>query len=80
MNIHRNGVIAVVLSLSIVMLGCSASNAVKGGAIGVGGGAVIGGLIGNAAGNTALGLSSGRQWVEPPALSSATIWTSGQRR
>jgi len=55
MNIHRNGVIAVVLSLSIVMLGCSASNAVKGGAIGVGGGAVIGGLIGNAAGNTALG-------------------------
>jgi len=55
MNIHRNGVIAAVLSLSIVMLGCSASNAVKGGAIGAGGGAVVGGLIGNAAGNTALG-------------------------
>jgi outer membrane protein OmpA-like peptidoglycan-associated protein len=37
------------------MVGCSASNAVKGGAIGVGGGAVVGGLIGKAAGNTALG-------------------------
>jgi len=55
MKKHRNGVIALVLSLSIVMLGCSASNAVKGGAIGAGGGAVIGGVIGNAAGNTALG-------------------------
>lgn len=55
MAIHRNGVIAMVLCLSSAMIGCSASNAVKGGAIGVGGGAVVGGLIGKAAGNTALG-------------------------
>jgi len=39
----------------MIMMGCSASNAVKGGAIGAGGGAVVGGIIGNAAGNTALG-------------------------
>jgi outer membrane protein OmpA-like peptidoglycan-associated protein len=51
----RNVVIAAVLCLSIAMMGCSTSNAVKGGAIGVGGGAVVGGLIGKAAGNTALG-------------------------
>jgi outer membrane protein OmpA-like peptidoglycan-associated protein len=55
MNASRNGVIAMVVCLSAAMIGCSASNAVKGGAIGVGGGAVVGGLIGNAAGNTALG-------------------------
>ncbi len=55
MKKHSNRVCVLVLSLSLVMLGCSASNAVKGGAIGAGGGAVIGGLIGNAAGNTALG-------------------------
>ena len=55
MKTKRNGVLAVVLCLSTVVIGCSASNAVKGGAIGAGGGAVIGGVIGNAAGNTALG-------------------------
>jgi len=55
MKTHRNGVIAMVLCLSSAMIGCSASNAVKGGAIGVGGGAVVGGIIGKAAGNTALG-------------------------
>jgi len=55
MKTYINGVIAVMLCLSTVMIGCSASNAVKGGAIGAGGGAVVGGLIGNAAGNTALG-------------------------
>ena len=43
------------LVLSIVIMGCSASNTVKGGAIGAGAGAVIGGLIGHAAGNTAAG-------------------------
>jgi outer membrane protein OmpA-like peptidoglycan-associated protein len=36
-------------------MGCSASNTVKGGAIGAGAGAVIGGLIGRATGNTAAG-------------------------
>lgn len=45
----------MVLGLTVAMMGCSASNAVKGGAIGAGGGAVVGGLIGKAAGNTALG-------------------------
>ena len=51
----------VVLSLTLMMLsallvlGCGTSNAVQGGAIGAGGGAVVGGLIGYAAGNTALG-------------------------
>jgi outer membrane protein OmpA-like peptidoglycan-associated protein len=55
MKTHRNGVVAVLLCLTASMLGCSASNAVKGGAIGVGGGAVVGGIIGKAAGNTALG-------------------------
>ena len=55
MKTNTNGVIAMVLCLSTAILGCSASNAVKGGAIGAGGGAVVGGLIGKAAGNTALG-------------------------
>ena len=55
MKTNATGVIAMVLCLSAGMVGCSASNAVKGGAIGVGGGAVVGGLIGKAAGNTALG-------------------------
>lgn len=55
MKTNWNGVIALVLCLSAAMLGCSASNAVKGGAIGAGGGGVVGGLIGKAAGNTALG-------------------------
>jgi outer membrane protein OmpA-like peptidoglycan-associated protein len=55
MKNHWNGTLVCVLCISMLMLGCSASNAVKGGAIGVGGGAVVGGLIGKAAGNTALG-------------------------
>jgi len=45
----------MMLCLSTAMMGCSASNAVKGGAIGAGGGAVVGGAIGHAAGNTAVG-------------------------
>lgn len=46
----------MVLCISIALLmGCGASNTVKGGAIGAGGGAVVGGIIGHAAGNTALG-------------------------
>jgi outer membrane protein OmpA-like peptidoglycan-associated protein len=47
---------AAVFTLSMALLtGCGASNTVKGGAIGAGGGAVVGGLIGHAAGNTAIG-------------------------
>jgi len=56
MKVYRNIVNAVVFCISIALLiGCGASNAVQGGAIGAGGGAVVGGLIGHAAGNTALG-------------------------
>jgi outer membrane protein OmpA-like peptidoglycan-associated protein len=55
MKTRRNEIVALMVCLSTAMLGCAASNAVKGGAIGVGGGAVVGGLIGKAAGNTALG-------------------------
>ncbi len=46
----------VILSLSIfAMLGCGASNAVKGGAIGTAAGGVVGGVIGHQYDNTALG-------------------------
>jgi outer membrane protein OmpA-like peptidoglycan-associated protein len=45
----------LIAGICIGLFGCSTSNAVKGGAIGVGGGGLIGGLIGKAAGNTALG-------------------------
>lgn len=46
----------VVLSLSMfAMLGCGASNAVKGGAIGTAAGGVVGGVIGHQYDNTALG-------------------------
>jgi outer membrane protein OmpA-like peptidoglycan-associated protein len=56
MKVYRNVVVAMVLCISIALLmGCGASNTVKGGAIGAGGGAVVGGIIGHAAGNTALG-------------------------
>ena len=48
-------VVAVLLVVSIALMGCSASNTAKGGAIGAGAGAVIGGVIGNQAGNTAVG-------------------------
>ncbi len=48
-------VTVLVLSVSLVFLGCSASKTVKGGAIGAGARAVIGGIIGKATGNTAAG-------------------------
>ncbi len=49
-------VIAAVLCVSITLLmGCGASNALKGGAIGAGAGGVAGGVIGHQLGNTALG-------------------------
>ena len=47
--------LVLVLSLSLLGMGCSASNTVKGGAIGAGAGAVIGGVIGNQVGSTAVG-------------------------
>lgn len=44
-----------VLAVSLLITGCNASNAVKGGAIGVAAGGVLGGVIGKVAGNTTLG-------------------------
>jgi len=48
-------VLLSVITLSLFIYGCNASNTVKGGAIGVAGGGLLGGLIGKAAGNTTLG-------------------------
>src|SRR5512141_3383370 len=48
-------VVAVVLVFSIALMGCSASNTAKGGAIGAGAGGVLGAVIGKQAGNTAVG-------------------------
>ncbi|MFN0157607.1 MAG: OmpA family protein [Bacteroidota bacterium] len=50
----RNSV-SILVSAALLMMGCSASNTVKGGAIGAGAGAVIGGIIGNQSGNTVVG-------------------------
>lgn len=56
MNTKMNTIIAVVLCISIALLmGCGASNALKGGAIGTGAGGAVGGIIGHQLGNTALG-------------------------
>ena len=71
MRFHHKGTLATVLCFATIIVGCSASNAVKGGAIGVGGGAVVGGLIGKAAGNTALGAIIGA------AVGGTTAATSG---
>ncbi|MHB8929864.1 MAG: OmpA family protein [Melioribacteraceae bacterium] len=46
---------AIILALSLLITACSASNTVKGGAIGVAAGGVLGGVIGKVAGNTTLG-------------------------
>lgn len=48
-------ILIVVVAMSIIMIGCSASNAVKGGAIGGASGGIVGGVIGHYAGNTTLG-------------------------
>jgi outer membrane protein OmpA-like peptidoglycan-associated protein len=47
--------VLLTLVVSIFITGCSASNTVKGGAIGAVGGGLLGGVIGHAAGNTTLG-------------------------
>ncbi|HUN65597.1 MAG TPA: OmpA family protein [Bacteroidota bacterium] len=47
--------LAIILILALTMMGCSASNTTKGGLLGAGGGALLGGLIGKATGNTAAG-------------------------
>ncbi len=56
MKAKMNVVIAVALCVSTALLmGCGASKAVQGGAIGAAGGAVIGGVVGHQFGNTAAG-------------------------
>jgi outer membrane protein OmpA-like peptidoglycan-associated protein len=56
MKSKMNVVFAVTLCISIVsMMGCGASNALKGGGIGAGVGGVAGGVIGKQLGNTAVG-------------------------
>jgi outer membrane protein OmpA-like peptidoglycan-associated protein len=49
------GVNVLVLFVSLIVSGCGASNALKGGAIGAGAGGVIGGVIGKQTGHTAAG-------------------------
>lgn len=56
MKAYMNVITAVVLCVSIALLiGCGASNTVKGGAIGAGAGGIIGAVIGHQSGNTAVG-------------------------
>lgn len=55
MIISIRSCLVLVLIGTFLFMGCSASNTVKGGAIGAGAGAVIGGVIGKQAGNTAVG-------------------------
>ena len=56
MKSTMNVVIAAALCVSIsLMIGCGASNALKGGGIGAGVGGVAGGVIGHQLGNTAVG-------------------------
>jgi len=56
MKAKMNIVITAALCVSIALLmGCGASNALKGGVIGAGAGGVAGGVIGHQFGNTALG-------------------------
>ncbi len=56
MNTKINLFAAILLFFSVIYYGCSASNTVKGAAIGTAaGGGVVGGIIGHQTGNTALG-------------------------
>lgn len=55
----KNAILIAILSAVILISGCSASNTVKGGAIGTVGGGVVGGVIGNQLGNTTLGVIIG---------------------
>lgn len=47
------------MSVLMLLAGCNMNNTTKGGLIGAGGGAVLGGLIGKFAGNTAVGAAIG---------------------
>ncbi len=54
-NLPLGPILAVSLSLMIFLMGCQASNTTKGGAIGAGAGAVLGGVIGHQSDNTVVG-------------------------
>jgi outer membrane protein OmpA-like peptidoglycan-associated protein len=55
MEKFKYALVFFVITASLIISGCAASNTVKGGVIGGVGGAVVGGVIGNQFGNTALG-------------------------
>lgn len=52
-------IVVTALALSVIISGCGASNAVKGGVIGGVAGGVVGGVIGDQLGNTTLGVIIG---------------------
>lgn len=52
-------IIAAAVTLSVLLSGCGASNAVKGGVIGGVAGGVVGGVVGDQLGNTTLGVIIG---------------------
>src|SRR5512132_3375339 len=54
-NYGLRSTVVFLLCLSLLGLGCSASNTVKGGAIGAAAGGLLGAVIGKQAGNTAVG-------------------------
>jgi outer membrane protein OmpA-like peptidoglycan-associated protein len=58
-NLNLQGLIVLFLSGALLLTGCSASDTVKGGAIGAAAGGVIGGVIGHSAGNTTAGILIG---------------------
>jgi outer membrane protein OmpA-like peptidoglycan-associated protein len=58
-SLTPKGGIVLLLSGALFLNGCSASDTVKGGAIGAAAGGVIGGVIGHSAGNTAAGVLIG---------------------
>lgn len=54
-NLRMGPIAAISLGVIILLMGCQASNTTKGGAIGAGAGAVIGGVIGHQSDNTVVG-------------------------
>ncbi len=82
MKAKMNIVITVALCVSIALLmGCGASNALKGGAIGAGAGGVAGGVIGNQFGNTALGAIIGAAVGGTAGVTHRSCtWTSKPKR
>ncbi len=55
----KNLLVIFAVTASVFIIGCGASNTVKGGVIGGVGGAAVGGIVGNELGNTAMGVIIG---------------------